>query len=66
MPVALSKVPQYSLGHDSWTNVQQNFGHMMPMILVSVSQDANSVINGTISLLGQDDQKEMQHDLFSQ
>ena len=37
------------------------FGHLMP---VPVSHNANSVINGTVHLLDQDDQNEMQHDFF--
>ena len=33
-------------------------------MLASVSHDPNSVITGTVQFLGQDDQKEVQHDSF--
>ena len=49
MPMALSIAPLYSLGQDDWNNVQHHFfGHVMPLMPVSVSCDANSVISDTI------------------
>ena len=36
----------------------------MPLMLASVSHDANSVINCTPPYFGQDDQNEMQHDFL--
>ena len=60
MAMELSIAPLYLLGHDDSNNVQNNsFGQVMPLMLVSVSHDANSVING------QDNQNEMQHDIQS-
>ena len=65
MPMALSVVPLYALGHDKWNNVQLNFlfmynhwylsqCHMMPTVFSMVP----------FHLLGQDDQKEMQNDFL--
>ena len=49
MPMALSIAPLYSLGQDHCTNVQHNFlSILMPLMLVSMSHNANSVIDGTI------------------
>ena len=39
--------------------------HMMSLALVSVLHDAYSIINGTITPLGQDDISEVQHELLS-
>ena len=65
MPMALSVAPLYSLGLDNWNNVQHDlFGHLLPLMPVSVSHDASSIINAPFHLSGQDDQNEMQHDLF--
>ena len=36
----------------------------MPLMLVSMSHDTNSVIDGTIQLVRSDDQNEMQQDFF--
>ena len=38
--------------------------HVMPLMLVLVSHDADSGINSNISLLGKDDQNEMQCDFL--
>ena len=41
----------------NWINVQHNFfGHVMPLMLISKSCDANSVTNGIILFVSQDDQ----------
>ena len=49
MSMALSIALLYLLGQDNWRNVQHNlFGHVMTLMLVSVSHDANSIINETI------------------
>ena len=40
------------LGQDDRSEVQHDFlGHMMPLALASVSCDANSIVNGTITVL---------------
>ena len=39
----------YSLSQDNWNEVQ--LGHVMPLALVSVSHDADGIINGTIPFL---------------
>ena len=47
--MALSITLLYALGQDNCNKVQLNFfGHVMPLILLLVSHDANSVISGTI------------------
>ena len=52
MLMALSISPLYSLGQGNWNNVQYNsFGHVMPLMPLSVSHDVNSVINGTIPIV---------------
>ena len=40
------------------------FGHVMSLMLLSVSNDSNIVTNGTFPFSGPDDQKEMEHDLL--
>ena len=52
MPMELSIALQHRLGQDNWNNVQHNFlHHVMQLMLMPVSHDANSVINGTIPFL---------------
>ena len=47
--MALSTVSLYTLCQGNQNNLQHSFyGHEIPLILVSVPHDANSVINGTI------------------
>ena len=48
VPMAL-KMKFYSLGQDNWNEVQ--LGHDMPLALVSLSHDADGIINGTITVL---------------
>ena len=43
------KMTFYSLGEDNWNEVQ--LVHVMPLALVSVSHDADGIINGTIPFL---------------
>ena len=62
MPKALPIIPLCSLGQDNWNNVQCNaFGHNNA-IDACVPHDTNCVING--HLLGQENQKGMQHVFF--
>ena len=47
--------------HNNQNDVQHNIlGHVMPLILVPVSHDANSFINDTFYLLGQANKYKMQ------
>ena len=48
MQMTLS-IALYSVGKDNWNNMKHNiFGHLMSLMLVSVSCDANIIINGAI------------------
>ena len=59
MSMALSIAPFYSLGKDNCINVQHNFfGHVMPLVVVLESPDADSVYI-TFHLSGQGDQKDI-------
>ena len=49
MPMASSMVPLHLFGHTNQTEVQPSFlGHVIPLMMLSLSQDINIVINGTI------------------
>ena len=52
MLIVLSMAPLHSLGQDDENEVQHNLSvHVMPLALASVSNDANSIINGTTTSL---------------
>ena len=55
----------YSLGPDNQNEVQHDlFGHSNPSVLMLVSCESSSIINGPLHSLGQDDGNEVQHDIF--
>ena len=50
MPMSLSMALLHSIGQENQSIVQHYiFDHVMPLVLESASQDANDIINGTIS-----------------
>ena len=52
----------YSLGQENLNEVK--LGHVMPLALVSVSHDADGIINGTTALLMSRPINEVQYDFF--
>ena len=53
------------LGQDNHTKVQHDlFAHVMPLMLVTASHDADNIISHTIALSAQDDLNKVQHDFL--
>ena len=52
MPMALSMAPLYSLGQDDENEVQHDiFGHVTPLVQLTVYLDTDRFVNGTTALL---------------
>ena len=48
MPMVLSMEPLHSLGHNDQMTWNMTFSHVMPLVPIVLSCDANCIINGTI------------------
>ena len=68
MPTALPVASVHLLAEDDQIKVQNDFSdHVTSLALVSVSHNANSIINGptkVVSSVNQTNQNEVQHDFF--
>ena len=65
MLTVLSMAPLHFKGQENGNEVQHDFiGHMTPLASVSVSYDADTIINAISVCLSQDNQNEVKHEFL--